>query len=86
MRLNLFAITCGAAILLVVRSAPGQTGSTPPVPGGAVTNGGSATVVNEGRNGGTGLTVRVTIPLVPPAEPTPIVAGEDATLEPAPTS
>ena len=52
----------------------------------AESHGGSATVVNEGRDGGTGLTVRVTIPLVPPAEPTPAVAIEDATLEPAPTA
>ncbi len=32
----------------------------------AESHGGSATVVNEGRNGSTGLTVRVTIPLAPP--------------------
>ena len=32
----------------------------------AESHGGSATVVNEGRNGGSGLTVRVSIPLVPP--------------------
>ena len=52
----------------------------------AESHGGSATVVNEGRNGGTGLTVRVTIPLVPPPEPTPAVAIEDAALEPTPTA
>ena len=33
----------------------------------AESHGGSATVVNEGRDGGSGLTVRVTIPLAPPA-------------------
>ena len=38
----------------------------------AESHGGSATVVNEGRNGGSGLTVRVTIPLVPPPTEPPV--------------
>jgi two-component system OmpR family sensor kinase len=50
----------------------------------AESHGGSATVFNEGRNGGGGLTVRVTIPLQPPAEPSPVVAVADATQEPTP--
>ena len=40
----------------------------------AESHGGSATVVNEGRNGGQGLTVRVTIPLAAP----PVAAVPDA--------
>jgi two-component system, OmpR family, sensor kinase len=50
----------------------------------AESHGGSATVVNDGRDGGQGLTVRVSIPLIPPIE-TPshaVPAGES--LGPAP--
>ena len=52
----------------------------------AESHGGSAAVVSEGRHGGPGLTVRVTIPLVAPPEPTRVGSGEDAALEPASTS
>jgi two-component system OmpR family sensor kinase len=49
----------------------------------AESHGGSATVVNEGRHGGTGLTVRVTLPLIRPGEPDPGDASEDgASAEP----
>jgi signal transduction histidine kinase len=50
----------------------------------AESHGGSASVVNAGRNGGTGLTVRVTIPLVPAAAATQVPvdpAVEAATIE-----
>jgi two-component system OmpR family sensor kinase len=43
----------------------------------AESHGGSATVVNEGRDGGTGLTVRVTLPLTSPPAP-PARADEPA--------
>ena len=51
----------------------------------AESHGGSATVVNEGRDGGQGLTVRVAIPLIPPpiALP-PAAAAADESLSPAP--
>jgi two-component system OmpR family sensor kinase len=47
----------------------------------AESHGGSATVVNEGRDGGTGLTVRVTIPLEPPPATAPVEV-DSAALEP----
>src|SRR5512132_4398395 len=42
----------------------------------AESHGGKAVVVNEGRDGGTGLTVRVTIPLSLPVAPKPAPAAE----------
>jgi hypothetical protein len=50
----------------------------------AQSHGGSATVVNEGRDGGRGLTVRVSIPLVPPPLEEP--AAESPESEPQPTA
>jgi len=50
----------------------------------AESHGGSAAVVNEGRAGGTGLTVRVTIPLAPPVTD-PLPVAEAALAEPSPT-
>jgi two-component system, OmpR family, sensor kinase len=50
----------------------------------AESHGGSATVVNEGRDGGQGLTVRVLLPLAPPPTPEPLPA-EEATIQAAPT-
>ena len=51
----------------------------------AESHGGSATVVNEGRDGGQGLTVRVTIPLTaPPLASAPAAAAADDSLSPAP--
>ena len=44
----------------------------------AESHGGKAVVVNEGRDGGTGLTVRVTIPLSLPIAPKPAPATEAA--------
>jgi two-component system OmpR family sensor kinase len=44
----------------------------------AESHGGSAAVVNEGLDGGRGLTVRVTIPLAPPAPAEPAAAREPA--------
>ena len=46
----------------------------------AESHGGAATVVNQGRDGGQGLTVRVTIPLAPPevAPATPVEHGRRA--------
>ena len=49
----------------------------------AESHGGKAAVVNEGRDGGPGLTVRVTIPLSLPIAPKPVPV-EDATIETAP--
>ena len=50
----------------------------------AQAHGGAAAVENVGRDGGTGLTVRVTIPLAPVlADPRPV--AEEATIEAAPT-
>jgi two-component system, OmpR family, sensor kinase len=46
----------------------------------AESHGGKAAVVNEGRDGGTGLTVRVTIPLSLPVAPRPVPV-EGATVE-----
>jgi two-component system OmpR family sensor kinase len=48
----------------------------------AESHGGTAAVVNEGRDGGRGLTVRVTLPLAPPVAPLP--APEDTPAEPEP--
>jgi two-component system, OmpR family, sensor kinase len=50
----------------------------------AESHGGSATVVNEGHDGGRGLTVRVLLPLAPPLTPEPLPVGE-ATIQAAPT-
>ena len=50
----------------------------------AQAHGGTAAVENVGRDGGTGLTVRVTIPLAPALAGPPPVA-EEATIEAAPT-
>jgi two-component system OmpR family sensor kinase len=50
----------------------------------AESHGGAATVSNEGRDGGNGLTVRVTIPLAT-ALTDPRPAAEEATIQPAPT-
>jgi len=51
----------------------------------AESHGGSATVVNDGRDGGQGLTVRVSIPLIPPPIETDSDAGRAGEpLEPAP--
>jgi two-component system OmpR family sensor kinase len=50
----------------------------------AESHGGDAAVVNEGRNGGQGLTVRVTIPLAT-ALADPLPATEEATIQAAPT-
>ena len=44
----------------------------------AESHGGSATVVNEGRDGGTGLTVRVTIPLAPPRRAAALPAADES--------
>ncbi len=47
----------------------------------AESHGGTATVLNQGRDGGQGLTVRVSIPLAPPAiAPAPTI-GVDPTLD-----
>ena len=51
----------------------------------AESHGGSATVVNQGRDGGQGLTVRVAIPLTaPPVAPSSDAAPADESLSPAP--
>lgn len=50
----------------------------------AESHGGAATVVNEGRDGGHGLTVQVTIPLAT-ALTDPPPAAEEATIQAAPT-
>jgi two-component system OmpR family sensor kinase len=51
----------------------------------AQAHGGTAAVENVGRGGGTGLTVRVTIPLAPALADCPVIA-EEATVEAAPSS
>jgi two-component system OmpR family sensor kinase len=51
----------------------------------AQAHGGTAAVENVGRDGGTGLTVRVTIPLAPALADRPVIA-EEATVEAAPSS
>jgi len=50
----------------------------------AESHGGSATVVNQGHDGGQGLTVRVAIPLTAPLASPPDAAAADEPLSPAP--
>ena len=50
----------------------------------AESHGGSATVVNEGRDGGQGLTVRVAIPLTAPTVVSAAGAAADENLSPSP--
>ena len=50
----------------------------------AESHGGSAAVVNEGRDGGRGLTVRVTIPLAASASTDALPAADESALEPSP--
>ena len=51
----------------------------------AESHGGSATVVNEGRDGGKGLTVRVAIPLAAPPLALPDAAASAEPLSPTPS-
>ena len=50
----------------------------------AESHGGSAAVVNEGRDGGRGLTVRVTIPLAASTPTDALPAADESALAPSP--